>query len=172
MRWAGTGYRAHHPRWAWSPLSGEGAALKGGRFNPRGVPALYLALSVEGMFCEMGHGFAHVFEPLTVCSYTVDMEDVADLRTDAAREESGITLDDMAIGWEYELSCGRRPASWSVHDSLVGRGIAGILVPSFARGARDHMYNLVLWRWSDALPHKIEVHDPSGRLPRGGASWG
>ncbi|MDR0808919.1 MAG: RES domain-containing protein, partial [Gemmobacter sp.] len=57
MRWRGTAWRAHHPRWSWSPLSGEGAALRGGRFNPAGMPALYLALSLEGMLLEMGHGF-------------------------------------------------------------------------------------------------------------------
>jgi RES domain-containing protein len=170
LRWVGRGYRAHHPRWAWSPLSGEGAALKGGRFNPRGVPALYLALSVKGMICEMGHGFSRVFEPLTICTYSLDVADVVDLTTDDLRAAVGISLDDMACAWEYEVSEGRRPASWSVHDRLVARA-AGIVVPSFARGARADMHNLVLWRWGSDLPQKVEVHDPSGRLPKNQLSW-
>jgi hypothetical protein len=37
-------YRAHTPRWADRPLSGTGAALKGGRFNREGIEALYLSL--------------------------------------------------------------------------------------------------------------------------------
>ena len=37
-------YRAHTPRWADRPMSGAGAALKGGRFNREGVEALYLSL--------------------------------------------------------------------------------------------------------------------------------
>nr|WP_268238075.1 RES domain-containing protein [Caballeronia grimmiae] len=39
-------YRAHTPRWAARPMSGAGAALKGGRFNREGVEALYLSLEV------------------------------------------------------------------------------------------------------------------------------
>ena len=31
MRLAGTFYRGHDPKWAWSPLSGEGAAIHGGK---------------------------------------------------------------------------------------------------------------------------------------------
>ena len=79
MRFRGTCYRAHDPQWAFSPLSGEGARTHGGRFNPKGVPALYLALTLDGMFLEMAHGFAHRFDPLTVCSYDVDVQDVVDL---------------------------------------------------------------------------------------------
>ena len=35
-------YRAHDPRWSWTPASGAGAARHGGRFNRRGAPALYI----------------------------------------------------------------------------------------------------------------------------------
>jgi RES domain-containing protein len=31
--------------------------------------------------------------------------------------------------------------------------------------------NLVLWRWSLALPHKVAVFDPGGRLPKNQLSW-
>jgi len=30
---------------------------------------------------------------------------------------------------------------------------------------------LVLWDWSDRLPHKVAVYDPSGRLPKSRLSW-
>jgi RES domain-containing protein len=33
-------YRAHDPRWSFTSLSGDGAALYGGRYNRKGVPAL------------------------------------------------------------------------------------------------------------------------------------
>jgi RES domain-containing protein len=152
-------------------LSGDGAAGRGGRFNPIGTPALYLALTIEGMFLEMGHGFARVFEPLTVCTYTVDVDAVVDLRTDDLRTAAGVALDEMSCGWEYDLSNGRRPTSWSVHDRLTSAGAAGILVPSFARGARADQSNLVLWTWGPDLPRKVQVHDPSGRLPKNMLSW-
>ena len=40
-------YRAHNPRWAFAPDSGQGAASAGGRFNPVGMPALYTVPEVR-----------------------------------------------------------------------------------------------------------------------------
>lgn len=171
MRFAGICYRAHDPKWAFSPLSGEGARVRGGRFNPVGVSALYLALTVEGMFAEMGHGFARRFDPLTVCSYDVDVEDVADLRTDASRRTASVVLSDMACAWMADHAAGREPVSWALARRMIADGNAGVLVPSFANGARADMANLVLWRWGATLPHRVTVYDPSGRLPRNQISW-
>jgi RES domain-containing protein len=171
LRRQGTCYRAHDPKWAWVPTSGEGASVRGARFNPIGVPALYLALTIEGMLLEMGHGFGHRFDPLTICSYAVDVADLIDLRTEAGRSAEGVELADMACAWAYDLASGEMPASWGVYKALIGKGAAGILAPSFATGSRPDMANLVLWRWGPTLPHKVEVHDPRGRLPRDQSSW-
>jgi RES domain-containing protein len=158
--------------WAWAPTSGEGAAAKGGRFNPIGIPALYLALTMEGMFVEMGHGFGHRFDPLTICSYSVDVDALVDLRTHADRTVARIDLADMACSWRDDLSNGTKPASWRIAETLIAAGTSGILTPSFATGARSDMANLVLWRWGPDLPYKVDVHDPSGRLPKDQRSWG
>jgi RES domain-containing protein len=171
LRWQGTAYRAHDPRWAWTPLSGDGAAAKGGRFNPVGVPALYLALSIEGMLLEVAHGFAHRFDPLTICSYAVDVADLVDLRTEAGRSAVGVDAGAMECAWAYDVANGRSPASWDIARTLIAQARAGILVPSYARGARPGMDNLVLWRWGPSLPHQVEVIDPHGRLPRNPLSW-
>lgn len=171
MRYRGTCYRAHDPRWAFSPLSGDGARTHGGRFNPKGVPALYLALTVAGMFIEMGHGFAHRFDPLTVCTYDVDVEDVIDLRVESGRNRSGVGLADLGCAWLDDAKQGREPASWRIARALIAQGKAGVLVPSFATGATPEMHNLVLWKWSASLPYRVEVHDPSGRLPKNQLSW-
>lgn len=171
MRFQGVCYRAHDPKWAWAPLSGEGAAIRGGRFNPKGVPALYLASTVEGMFAEMGHGFARRFEPLTVCAYDLDMEDMTDLRTEEARAETGVALADMACAWLLDIAEGRRPKSWDVAQRLVDTGAAGALVPSFANAARPDHFNAVLWKWGGGPPHRVTVFDPSGRLPTDQSSW-
>jgi RES domain-containing protein len=96
VRFKGVCYRGHDPRWAWSPTSGDGAAANGGRFNPIGMPALYLALTLEGMFAEMSHGFGHRFDPLTVCMYDVDVEDVVDLRSEEARAAAGVEISAQA----------------------------------------------------------------------------
>lgn len=106
MRFKGTCYRAHDPGWAFSPLSGEGAKVHGGRFNAKDVSALYPALTIEGMFVEMGHGLSHRLDPLTVCSYDVDVDDLADLRDDAGRKAHGVRLADLSCPWKLDLSEG------------------------------------------------------------------
>lgn len=171
MRFQGTCYRAHDPKWAFSPLSGDGARTHGGRFNPKGVPALYLALTIDGMIAETTHGFAHRLDPLTICSYQVDVDDVVDLKDQDGRQAHGVALVALSCAWADDVANGRYPASWSLADRLIAQGSAGVLVPSFARGARSDMANLVLWKWCPALPHRVEVHDPSGRLPKDQTSW-
>jgi RES domain-containing protein len=171
LRFQGTCYRAHDPKWAFSPLSGDGAKTHGGRFNPKGVPALYLALTIDGMIAEMTHGFAHRLDPLTICSYQVDVDDVVDLRDDGGRKANGAALADLGCAWAADVANGRYPASWRIADRLIAQGRAAVLVPSFARGAKPDMTNLVLWKWGPALPHHVEVYDPSGRLPKDQTSW-
>ncbi|MCX8280044.1 RES family NAD+ phosphorylase [Phyllobacterium sp. 0TCS1.6C] len=171
MRYVGTCYRAHDPRWAFKPISGDGAAIRGARFNPKGVPALYLGLGIMTAVKEANQGFAHRIDPCVLCSYEVDCENVADLATEQGRAEHSVDLGEMACGWAMALARGERPASWSIYDRLKASGIAGILVPSFAPGAEEDDTNLVLWRWGQDLPHKVTVFDPSGRLPKDQLSW-
>lgn len=171
MRFRATCYRAHDPRWAFRPTSGEGAAIRGARFNPKGVPTLYLGLSVMTAVKEANQGLAHRIDPCVLCSYEVDCEDIADLTTGEGRAEFSVPLEEMACAWATALANGLRPASWSIHDRLRPQGIAGILVPSFAPGAEAQDKNLVLWDWGAEPPHRIAVFDPSGRLPKDQLSW-
>lgn len=53
-------YRASQPRWAYLPLSGEGAAISGGRFNEQGVQALYLSLEPETSIAEYKQDARHL----------------------------------------------------------------------------------------------------------------
>jgi RES domain-containing protein len=171
LRFRGTCYRAHDPRWSHLPLSGAGAAIHGGRFNPKGVEALYLSLSVLTAVKEANQGFAFKIIPCVLCSYEIDCEDIADLRSEQARSVHGVTLADMACAWFGDASAGRQPPSWNVARQMMATGHAGMLVPSFAPGASDEDENLVLWSWSAHTPHQVNVHDPSGRLPKNQLSW-
>jgi RES domain-containing protein len=171
LRFAGECFRAHDPNWAWSPLSGAGAALKGRRFNWPGLPTLYLSLSFNTVFREVSGGFAHRLTPYVLCSYDVDCEDIADLRWDSGRAALGVELGDLACAWGDALIAGRQPESWAVVRRLLDSGHAGALVPSFANGATDDDQNLVLWRWGPRLPHKVTVYDPTGKLPKNQLSW-
>jgi RES domain-containing protein len=171
LRFQGTCYRAHDPRWSFKPLSGDGAAIRGARFNPKGISALYLALDIITAVKEANQGFAHKIEPCVLCSYQVDCDDIADLRTVAGRAEHQVSRDDMACGWFADLAAGREPPSWQIARRLIGAGFAGVLVPSFAPGASLTDHNLVLWNWGEHLPHQVAVFDPSGRLPKDQLSW-
>jgi RES domain-containing protein len=171
LRFTGTCYRAHDPRWSFRPLSGQGAAVHGGRFNPKGVPALYLALDPLTAIKEANQGFAHKIEPCVLCSYDVDCDDIVDLRDDEARGAHGVSAEDLSAGWFSCLARGREPPSWRIARQLIAERAAGVLVPSYAPRATLADQNLVLWAWSDHPPHKVAVFDPSGRLPKDQLSW-
>lgn len=162
-RYRGLAYRAHDPRWAFAPTSGAGAAIHGGRFNPKGMAALYLTLTIEGMFAEVSHGFAHRFPPLTVVTYDVDCAELLDLTTEAGRQAAGTDLATLGCAWMLDRAEGRTPPTWTLTKRLIAAGAAGVVVPSFAMGATEGMRNLVLWRWGGEQ-QKVVAWDMEGRL--------
>jgi RES domain-containing protein len=115
---------------------------------------------------EAAQGFTHKFEPLALCTYEVDCEDVVDLRAETARQAADVAVEELACAWFAEAAAGREPASWRLAWRLIEGGAAGLLAPSFAAAAAPQDANLVLWRWNGHLPHKVLVHDPTGRLPK------
>jgi RES domain-containing protein len=171
VRLQGTFYRGHDPKWAWSPLSGEGAAIHGGRFNRKGQPALYLGSDIIGTINEINHGFVYRILPLTMCSYDVDCEPVADLTVEEGRTGHGVSHEEMAAPWFLIAASGEDTPGWLIADRLAAQGYAGALVPSFAVNAEPHHRNLVLWTWGSGVPSKVTVFDPSGRLPKNALSW-
>lgn len=170
MNFSGFAYRAHDPKWAFDPLSGEGAATHGGRFNPKGVPALHLATTLEGAVLEASHGFAYRFESLTICTYEIKAVELADLADDAILSEAGIDIEDLSSPWMLEASEGNRPRSWAIYDKLAKRW-PGACVPSFARNARPEFRNIVLWQWNSGPQYRVSIFDPNSRLPKDQRSW-
>jgi RES domain-containing protein len=144
VKFEGTCYRAHDPRWSFKPLSGDGAAIRGTRFNPKGVPALYLGLGVMTAVKEANQGFARKIEPCVLCSHEIACDDIADLRTPEGRAEHDVRFEDMACPWFSLLAEGKEPPSWGIARRLYDEGKAGILVPSFAPGATVEDHNLIL----------------------------
>jgi RES domain-containing protein len=172
VNYRGHAYRAHNPRWSWSPLSGEGAAKHGARFNAKGVPALYLSIDPSTAILEASQGFAFKFQPLTLVAYEVDCADIVDLRSETELRAWDIEPRDLNCPWKLLAEHGRPVPSWDLAEHLRASGQAGIVVPSFAPGATGANINLVLWIWSNELPHKVTVIDDEGRLPRDASSWG
>jgi RES domain-containing protein len=135
------------------------------------MPALYTSLRMETAWLEAQQAFPFKAQPLTICAYDVDCADVADLTDHLVRGELAIDPADMACPWEDMASRRLVPPSWELTRRLAERGIAGIIAPSFAPGATAIDRNVIFWRWSDALPHRVVVVDDEGRLPRNNRSW-
>ena len=164
MQFQGLVYRAHNPEWSWTPLSGQGARRHGGRFNRRGVPALYTSLSPLTAIRE-AQPLGRPMQPLTLCAYEVDVEPVFDARDDARCRELGVSDSDLTCPtWEAEMLAGKVPVSQALADRLIAEGYSGIRVRSFAAGTGADDLNLVLWRWGPERPNRIVLIDDEGRL--------
>ena len=171
MRLTRTVYRAHNPRWSFAPASGEGAALTGGRFNRIGLSALYTSLRFETAWLEAQQAFPFKAQPMTLCAYDVNCDDVLDLTDAAIAAAHGVAPADLSCAWKDLATQGKTPPSWAMADRLMADGCAGIIMPSFAAGATTADRNVVFWRWGADRPHQVRVIDDFARLPRSGTSW-
>lgn len=167
IRAAGRFWRMLAPRWAHRPLSGEGAARHGGRFNERGRPALYMSEAFVTAIAEYEQDLG--IRPGTLCAYDVDVGAVADLCDPAAREALGVAAAVLACPWKQILLVEKaRPPTWDLAERLARQGFAGLRVPS----VRDPQgVNLVLWSWNDAPDRRVAALDPLGDLPMNQAAW-
>jgi RES domain-containing protein len=170
-RFEGLVYRAHHPAWAFDPESGEGARLYGGRFNRVGTACFYAGLSINTAWLEAQQGFAFKAQPLTICSYRTQFDDVLDLCDPQVRDAAQVTMAELSCPWERLAGDRKFVPSWELSDRLRAAGCVGIIVPSFASRADADDRNLVLWAWSRNPPHQLEVIDDEQRLPRDQKSW-
>ena len=164
MRFRGVVYRAHNPQWSWTPVSGEGARRHGGRFNRRGVPALYTSLTPLTAIRE-AQPLGRTLQPITLCAYEVDSEPVFDTRDDSGRAALDVADSELACpSWEAEMLEGTIPSSQALADRLIEAGYAGMLVRSFAAGTGADEFNLVLWNWGEDPPSRVVLIDDEGRL--------
>ena len=165
MRYRGPLYRALNPIYAREPLSGRGAELYGGRFNPKGMPALYTSLTVMTALREANQAGSR--QPTMLVSYDADMENVFDSRDEAALKEEGMDAAALAdASWRDQVKSSGEANTQAFARQLIGKGFDALLVRSFAPGATETDLNLVLWHWSDGPPHRLTLIDDEGRLSR------
>lgn len=145
------------PRWQHEPLSGEGAARQGGRWNARGMPALYFSADHATAIAEYMQGLIH---PGTLTRYDIRIDGILDL-TDVA-EATVLGVDDrfLKLPWRTVRDLkGREPETWAFARDAVVAGIMGMWVASVqGRGV-----NLVLWQWANT-PGSVRVVDPLSEL--------
>jgi len=163
-RYVGPLYRALNPVYARAPLSGQGAAIRGGRFNPRGTPTLYTALDQATVLREVNR--VGGLQPTVLVSCRADVGPIFDTRDTAAlkdRDMTGAALADPF--WRTAMLEKRAVPTQEFARALITDGFAGLLVRSFARGTSDANLNIVLWRWT-GNGCSLTVVDDEDRLRR------
>lgn len=140
------------------------------------MAALYTSGSVEGAWREAQQGFVFKMQPMTVCAYDVDCDDIADLTDPPTCSSLRVEPSDIACSWKDLASRGLTPPSWDLARRLFETGFVAVVVPSFAPAALAPAalasdWNMVFWRWADAPPHQVRVVDDERRLPRDTRSW-
>ena len=160
-------YRAHAPRWTDRPMSGAGAALKGGRFNREGVEALYLSLEALTALHEYQQT-SPFLPPCTICSYVADLKGLVDLRQlDTGNWDE--LWRDWREDWRYwKFEQHVEPPTWVLSDLVRDIGCTGIIFPSQAHAGGT---NVVVFIDRLANGNSIEVNDPNEHLPRNQSSW-
>jgi RES domain-containing protein len=151
ISFSGTAYRMHNPVWAWSPLSRQGAKITGGRFNPKGMGALYLSLNANTCIAEVSGGTSSkLLDPQLLCSYQIDIDGLLDLRNE---------YDTFALAWRIMRLQKLSPPGWKLAKAaLENSDIKGFLVPSYQV---DNECNLVLLRWQKG---DVTLHDPDNSM--------
>jgi RES domain-containing protein len=159
-------WRAFVPRWAYLPLSGEGAARFGGRWNPVGAPTIYAAREMSTAWAEYNQGF--VQHPALVAQLILSGARLADLTDPAALRALSVDEGIHQCEWRDMTDRGETPPTHRLRQRLVAEGHDGVIYPSFmSRGGTC----VALWRWNEATGPKLTVVDPDERLPKTPASW-
>ncbi|CAN5691062.1 RES family NAD+ phosphorylase [soil metagenome] len=163
MHHRGLLYRALAPARARTPLSGDGARLHGGRFNPRGVPALYTAFCVVTAVREASQ--IGTLQPTVLVAYEADIAPVFDAADTRALAAYDMTPEGLAAAdWRIAMRGGGKAPTQLLAERLIADGYAGMRVQRFAKGARASDLNLVLWEWGAAVPTRLVLVDDEGRL--------
>lgn len=164
-RYVGPLYRALNPVYAREPPSGRGAAIYGGRFNPKGLETLYTALDPATALREANQ--VGDLQPTVLVSYKADLGPVFDTRKADELAEYGMTADSLADpSWRATMLDGWPVPTQDLAGRLIGDGYAGLLIRSFAPGTTPVNLNLVLWRWSGkhATLETVDDEDRLGRM--------
>ena len=160
-------FRLLVPRYASTPISGEGAAKAGGRFNRPGLHALYLSVELETAIAEYRQSSPHLL-PATLCSYEAILPPLVDLRRLNEGKWDPI-WQQWTADWRQIKADGKfDPPTWDMADLALDAGVPGIIFPSVAKPGGT---NLVLFLAALAGEGTISVIDPNHALPNNQRSW-
>ena len=145
------------------PLSGTGAELHGGRFNPKGVSALYLSIKPETAIKEANQ--AGSFQPVTLVAYDADFSKIFDATDPTKFPIHAMRHGDLgAMTWRDEMESSGEANTQKFARDLFNDGYQGMKVQSFVPNAAPGDFNMVIWVWSEILPAKLSYIDDENRL--------
>jgi RES domain-containing protein len=159
-------WRAFVPQWAFAPLSGEGAARFGGRWNPVGVATIYAARELSTAWAEYNQGF--VQHPALIAQLDLKQAALADLTDPQILSGLAVPDDIHHCEWRMLLDAGNVPPTHHLRQRLIADGFDGVVYPSFMSPGGTCV---ALWRWNGKGAPRLDVVDPDGRLPKTRASW-
>ena len=165
MHYKGKLYQALNPLYAREPFSGRGAELYGGRFNPKGMPALYTSLTIMTALREANQ--AESLQLTTLVAYDADCERLFDPRDAHLLEKYQIAPQSLSnTTWRDEMNLRGEALTQQLARDLKNAGFHGLVVRSFAPGTTDADLNIVLWTWGTSLPNRLSVIDDERGLSR------
>ncbi|MCW0000617.1 RES domain-containing protein [Pararhizobium sp. YC-54] len=159
-------WRAFVPQWAFAPLSGEGAARFGGRWNPVGAPTIYAARELSTAWAEYNQGF--VQHPALIVQLELKDAALADLTDSSVLSDLAVPADIHVCEWRMHLDRGEVPQTHHLRQRLLASGFDGVVYPSFMSPGGTCV---ALWRWNAKGAPRLDAVDPDGRLPKTPASW-
>ena len=120
-------WRAYVPRWSHLPLSGEGAARWGGRWNPVGVPTIYAARELSTAWAEYNQGF--VQHPALIAQLELTGARLIDTTDPAVLDQWGMNEDIHRTEWRSALSEGADCATHAAYRRFAEAQIDGVIYP-------------------------------------------
>lgn len=135
-------YRSTVPKFATELdlITGEGARIHGGRWNPPGVASVYASNSPETAMAEAlatvrYYGLpVQAFAPRCFVSLSFDLERILDLTDGETRRRIGFSLRRITeTDWRAEMAAGVAPLTQLVGRAAADSGLDGLLVPSAAK---------------------------------------
>ena len=148
------------------PLSGEGAARFGGRWNPVGAPTIYAARELSTAWAEYNQGF--VQHPALIAQLKLTDARLADLTQAETLREANVGEDIHRCEWRDLMDRDLTPETHRLRERLLAEGFHGVIYPSFMSPGGTCV---ALWKWNGRGEPTLAIIDPDGRLPKTPASW-